>query len=931
MPQFSLTNFPQGLTTNPLAFNIDNKAFTYLYNAYVWRGRVKRKRGTTFKGQLSRPLQLALSPNNWQVPALVLIANATNLLTGLETTASVVPFSILLTDTTTSFIYSDPLKNGTIFVNKGSGAALDPGSSINYSTGALVIAGGGAHSLIGSYIYYPGLPVMGLPDFISPGTGIGTGAAFPQLIAFDTTYAHQCNQAAGVAFFFNISYYKTTNTPFTWHGQDYQQFFTANYPNTTPAQSGAFWATNNVAGFHYLPIGIISSAMGVTTITFTQTTPPTYFQTGDWVFFYEIMTNVPTYDTLLNGKSFQITTIFMSNNSFTVAVDTSAETLSGGIFQFLTTSLASVPAQDGIRWYDGDPTNKTGIPVTTATGWVNFSPPLIDPTVNILSQTIAGLPQGVYYLVGALMIVPFQDRLMFLSPWVQSTSVGPVQLQDTIIWSWTGTPFYALPVPNNQTADPHAYITNQVGLGGYLPAGISEPIATVGNNEDVLLIGFGGTGRQTRFAPTGDDIDPFLFYSINSELPSSATFSSVTLDKGKVDIGSYGITMTDQQSAQRIDLQIPDSVFKIQLQNSGNQRVNAIRDYYREWIYFCYPVNNSQGPQGGGDPASQLIKFPTETFLFNYRDNTWAVLYENFTAHGYYRASVSRTWANVGFPTWNAWREPWNAGITSALATQVIAGNPQGYVLVKSEGTFEAISGTINAVATHPDGTLITSYNHCVQANNPQLEFGDYLYFLNGVNADQTPLFLNTKIGLVINVVDANNFVVDIPYVASTYIGLGNYTRLSQPYIQTKQFNLFWDEGRQTRIGVQRYLLTATTTAQVTVQIFLSQDPNDPWSSPNSPTLNPPPNGLVYSEVLYTCRESTNLGLTPANTNLQSILPLTATQQQIWHRSNTSLQGDTFQIGITLEDNQMKVLEYATAEIELHAINFNVEKGPDLA
>jgi hypothetical protein len=69
----------------------------------------------------------------------------------------------------------------------------------------------------------------------------------------------------------------------------------------------------------------------------------------------------------------------------------------------------------------------------------------------------------------------------------------------------------------------------------------------------------------------------------------------------------------------------------------------------------------------------------------------------------------------------------------------------------------------------------------------------------------------------------------------------------------------------------------------------------------------------------------------PANTNLQSILPLTATQQQIWHRSNTSLQGDTFQIGITLEDNQMKVLEYATAEIELHAVNFNVDKGPDLA
>ena len=44
----------KGLKTNPLAFYIDNDAFPQLVNAYPWRGRVKRRRGTSLLGQLQR-------------------------------------------------------------------------------------------------------------------------------------------------------------------------------------------------------------------------------------------------------------------------------------------------------------------------------------------------------------------------------------------------------------------------------------------------------------------------------------------------------------------------------------------------------------------------------------------------------------------------------------------------------------------------------------------------------------------------------------------------------------------------------------------------------------------------------------------------------------------------------------------------------------
>jgi hypothetical protein len=53
-------------------------------------------------------------------------------------------------------------------------------------------------------------------------------------------------------------------------------------------------------------------------------------------------------------------------------------------------------------------------------------------------------------------------------------------------------------------------------------------------------------------------------------------------------------------------------------------------------------------------------------------------------------------------------------------------------------------------------------------------------------------------------------------------------------------------------------------------------------------------------------------------------------QQQIWHRSSNSLIGDTFQIGITLSDAQMRT-DASTSEIVLHAMHFTVEQGPLLA
>ena len=879
--QIYIGNFAKGLTTDRLPFVIDNDAFPTTYNFYVWRGRAKRKRGTVFLGRLQRQIEAISLPFPYASPIIMTLDGSGNgsanliSLYSLGSSASITPGTIQISDGTNSWEEPSPPDGTLIGTPSGSG-------TINYTTGAITISGGDPGAdVFGRFDYFSALPVMGLRDFVSS----TSTSLYPLLLAFDTDYSYQISQA-GTPFFYNTTFYKISQAPFTWTGQDYQQFWTENY-------AGALWATNGVPGFHFVN-ATYTSGSGSAVITFNFKSGGVNYanlQIDDKLFFNEWSGG-----STINTLSGTVTDVTDAVNGNYVVTFASSQTVAGtGIAQLLT---ASIPGQDGIKWYDGDPTAGTGVPSSTGLGWVNFAPPL-----TALTTSIDDTPAAKYYLVGALIILSFKDRLLFFSPTIQTSVGSPITLTDVVIWSWNGTPYYTDPVPAEQTSDPTAYYVDQTGKGGWLSAGISQPILTVTNNEDVLLVGFGGVGRKTRFVYTGNDLQPFLFFNINSELPSSSTFSAVTLDKGAIDIGAYGITMTDQQSCQRVDLQIPDSVFQVQALNNGLQRVNAVRDFYKEWIYFCYPLFGS------------AWKFPTQTLLYNYRDNTWGVQYENFTAHGTYRAVKKKTWATLPFKTWATWREPWNSGSGSPQFPSVIAGNPQGFILIKGIGTGEGISGNISAITNSSGNTQVTSTNHCVR-------IGDYLFFQSAIGYTA----LNEQIGKVIAVVDANNFVVDIAYTSGTYLGLGVFSRLSQPLLQTKQFPVYWDQGRQVRLSCQKYLMDFTANSQVTVNIYLSQDPDDAF---NDPTINVPPNSLVYSQVMYTCPESANIGLTPANTNLQ--MPTAFGQYQIWHRFNTSLIGNTFQIGITLSDAQMRNLTYATSEITLHGMHLTVDKGPHLA
>jgi len=931
--------FNKGYRNDRTAFIIDNDNFPTLVNAYQWRGRVKRKRGTSRLGRLTRYFNsTVLSYNTGSTTITLNGSGVGNLLTGfsLQSTGNIIPGTVTITASVGPTVYTDPTQNGYL-TPTGTGGV----GAINYATGVITIPAQAGSTVTAIFRYYPDLPVMGLEDLI-----INVNQ-YPQTLAFDTKYSYQILPVAPYGIY-DVSFYKnppvsaslpgytqkTVVTPTTWNGQDYQQFWTVNY-------QGALWATNGInvpfittnIGMQFAPSSTITyNANTATTLTLTITNCPLVI--GDFVFVNEFIGTTAAASLSLNFQSGYVTAAAPNTPGLAVKIVTitfpnatiAAGPYAPGIVQYLTTRVNTTI--DCLRWYDGDPTdgNVTNPTLNGNHGWVNFAPPL-----SKTAFSIADLPKRQYYLVGARAIVPFKDRLLFFGPVIQSSDAdSQIYLQDTIIYSQNGTPYYTasftgdpslstttynpILLPVNQTATASAYWEDQTGFGGFISAGVDQPILTVSTNEDVLVVGF--DRLQTRVVYSGNDIVPFNFFLINSELGSGSTFSAINLDKGVLTRGNRGFVLTTQVDCQRFDLDIPDQVFQIQLIANGAERVTAQRDFVNEWIYFTYPKN---------DPSVQVThKFPNQTLFYNYRDNSFGVFNEAFTTYGQFRKQTGFTWSNIGetYGTWEEWNDPWNSGTSTLLQTEVIAGNQQGFIVFRADGTGETESLYIESFIAN----TVTSPNHC-------LDEGDYITFSGALGT--ISIQINGKI-FSVSVIDNDTFTINPeiedpfanpPTTTGTYFGGGLITRMYVPYIQTKQFPAAWDMGRKTRIGFQQYLLSRTVNSQIQLLLFLSQNATNAYNIgtivPDQFSIN---NGLIYSTVLYTCPESTNLGLTPANINLQT--PTASDQEQIWHRINTSLIGDTVQIGFTMSDEQMRNSDFVNqfSEIEIHG--FIIDLNP---
>lgn len=869
-----IADFITGYETDRQPFLIKNDAFPVLNNSYIWRGRILRKRGTDFLGRLQRNLTAQALGNTDGA------GNFTgNIFTILGISATQPNASIVLaglTITVGAQTFAAPISPDGTLVGSTGGSG-----TINYATGAITLTGAAlATPVTITFGYYPSLPVMGLEDFDI--------SLINQelLISFDTRYSYGFNQGTNI--FYDVTFYKNSGVAFNWNGQNYDQFYSKNYlgVNTiadSADKTGCLWVTNSVPGFHFKRI----TAMPVIGANSQFTIVGHGLSNTDYVFINEVngVTGV-------NGVSGLVTVVDLDN--FTIPTPGAAGAyISGGIAEYMTRSVSAT--QDGIRWYDGDPTASTNF------GWVNFAPPL--------NQYDAVTNPNPFYLVGANLITPFKNRLIFSGVYLTTTIPGAAiqYFPNRIVYSQVGSPYYSAPLPfpiSAQAPDPAAWFQNQAGRGGFLTAPFNEEIVYANENKDILIYGL--ESHQLKLIYTFDDSLPFIFQTINSELGSQNTFSAISLDTGVLSIGDYGILLTTEVSSQRIDLQIPDQVFDVSISNNNNFRVTAVRDFRNEWIYFTYCPGENETSTG-----TQSKVFNSRTLLYNYRDNNWATFDENYTKYGTFRRSTRTTWAGLGakYRFWTFWNDPWNFGSNEAFFPQIAGGNQHGYVMIKGVGTNEEKSQMITNVT--PGTFTITSPNHGL--NN-----GDFIEIFGLIGIVIQDIGGNPLSIFKIRVVDPNNFIITsnvIFTVTGTYLGGGEYSRFSNPFIQTKQFPLYWKDGRGIRVGKQRYLLQTTASGQITAQIYSSQNADVPS---NSPGINP---YLIYSDVVLTSPEPNLYGIDPA---------YSSTQDQIWHRISNSINGDTIQLGFTLSDAQMFDRTINSQEIILHAIVLDLYPGPTL-
>lgn len=213
-----------GLVQERENFLLPDDAYPILQNAYIWRERIKRKKGFQLLGRLQRSVDVTGN-------------NTGNLLSGLESTASLVPNSINITGVA-GHIWTD---NGSGILNSNFGE----NGTVNYATGTYTGPGMPLNS--GTIKYFPGLPVMGIRIRELQ------NSAQDQTIFFDQNYAYIYNGTTGEFQEFingttwNAAALDVSGTDFFW-STNYWVSDVATFGIGTTVGTKLFWETNGSGG-----------------------------------------------------------------------------------------------------------------------------------------------------------------------------------------------------------------------------------------------------------------------------------------------------------------------------------------------------------------------------------------------------------------------------------------------------------------------------------------------------------------------------------------------------------------------------------------------------------------------------------------------------------------------------------------------------------
>lgn len=465
----------------------------------------------------------------------------------------------------------------------------------------------------------------------------------------------------------------------------------------------------------------------------------------------------------------------------------------------------------------------------------------------------------------ARIVVPFKDRLVLLNT-VENITATNRSFTNRARFSQNGSPLAV-----------DAWREDIPGRGGYIEAATKEAIITCEFLKDRLIVYFERSTWELVY--TSNEILPFRWQQINTELGVESTFSIVPFDKVVLGVGNTGIHACNGSNVERIDQKIPDSVFEIGNDKEGVERVYGIRDYFVEMVYWTFP-----SPGAG-------TTFPNRVLVFNYKTGSWAFNEDSITAFGYFQQQDALTWNTTQL--WEEAIQTWNSATSQARFRQIIAGNQEGFTfIIDSDTTRNAPALQITNITFVDNFVTVTAINHNIDAFSWVIF--ENVQGMTGINGVIAKVFATTD----------DTFQVLIDDIAGVYTGGGTIARISNIDILTKQYNFYVDQGRNAYVSKVDFLVDKTTDGQITVDTLIS-------SSEESQLEDGEATGAL-------------LGTGVLETSPYALVPFENGQARLWHPIYTQAEGECIQLHIYFSDAQIVETDIVWSDFELNAMTFYV-------
>jgi len=771
MQPYVIAGSDVGLELDKKSFLLPDKAFTVLYNAYVWRERVKKREGLKIMGRFRRVLT-GQSLGNTAAGDTTTISDILTSFRATEPNSEVEPGSVVITiigaDAAT---YTDQ-GDGT-FVVTGKGDAT--GSYINYVTGDIVlkfnpIAVGGV-AISADFNYFPTLPCMGIIQ--RERANINN----EQTLFWDQKYCYTYDGT-------NFSEYLPLTSK-TWNGSNSEFFWGTNFQASDPATRNLY----------------------VTNFNLDATGNPIRYTNGSvWTDFEPSISS-----TQVNNES--LGTYIAGTGVFGPAVTANTNIVPGTV----TITVSNGTDPDTIFTDPSRNGTLQGSP-NTSSGTINYSTGSISLTINPTmpaanSSVIITYKYEANKLYSSRILIPYYGRLLALNTFEGTSRATSVQYFNRCRFSQIGDPTQS-----------GAWDSTIFGRGGYIDAPTNEEIISAVFYKNTLIIFFERSTWNLRYV--GEYGLPFIFERISSDFGSESQFSSVLFDEAVIAVGNRAIIQANTQSTGRIDNNIPDIVFGFRNQNEGTARVHGIRDYYKEIVYWCYNDSTETG-------TAQI--YPNKFLIYNYKNGSWAIFRTNATAFGYYESDNSITWSryDVYWDDYTVtWNDP--DGQAEFPFTVCGNQQGYCHILGEQTNDDNSLSiSDIDRTLTPPritvknhnfiDGDIIyidgLDFIDTSNSSDVTTDLNDNTYQINTLTPYDADVVEISKWDT-----SSQSYIDNFTYTPTagtgTYIGSGKVTLLPRMKIVTKDFNPFLVKGKQIKLSYVDFLTDETTNGVVNVKIF---------------------------------------------------------------------------------------------------------------